>query len=154
MYTMSEVIDGACVAKKQLPRDVRITELGSVLYTARRQKKWTLRTAAQKVGIEHSGLSEIERGLRRPDFETLVGFHSAYDIPLEEVVRMAARDAKIPLPADPIPYRDLAARLAARSVVFPDLAKILDRLADSDPAAYRSFLLMLDLWDHQDDELR
>ena len=152
MYTVNEVIDGAYVAKKRLSREAQPTELGDVLYTTRKKKKWTLRAAAQKIGIEHSGLSEIERGLRRPDFETLVGFHSAYDIPLEEVIRMAARDAKLSLPAEPTPYRDLAARLAARSVVFPDLAKILGRLADSDPAAYRSFLLMLDLWDRQDGE--
>ena len=35
-----------------------------------------------------------------------------------------------------------------------DLAKILDRLSGADPVAYRSFLLMLDLWDRQDGEQR
>lgn len=152
MYTTYETTDGVYVAKKRAPRPSQPTELGDVLVATRKRLKWNQRKAAKEIGIEHSGLSEIERGLRRPNFETLVGIHNAYGLPLEEVVRMAARDAKLPLPAEPTPYRDLAARIAARSVVFPDLAKILDRLANSDPGAYRSFLLMLDLWDRQDGE--
>jgi transcriptional regulator with XRE-family HTH domain len=143
MYTVDEVH-----VKRQVKS--RQTELGQVLRKARGDD--SLRAMAEKIKIEHSTLSDLERGLRRPDFETLVNIHAALGLPLEEVVRMAARDHGLQLPVEPTPYRDLAARLAARSIVFPDLGKILGRLSDVDPDAYRSFSLMLDLWERQDDE--
>ena len=146
MYTTGEILIEERVSKKQQP-PARITELGTVLRAARGAR--TLRQAAASIGIEHSTLSDLEHGRRRPDLETLVGIHRGYGLPIEELMRMVARDAGLDLPADPIPYRDLAARLAARSIVIPDLGKVLARLADSDPAAYRSVLLMLDLWDRQ-----
>ena len=152
MYTTDEILDGVRVSKKQ--PTARSTELGTALSAMRKREALTLREAAERIGVEHSTLSDLEHGKRRPDLETLVGIHRGYGYPLEELVRMAARDAALDLPVEPSPYRDLAARLAARSVVFPDLGKILGRLADSDPAAHRAFLLMLDLWDRQDDERR
>lgn len=125
------------------------TELGALLREKRTIEGWSLRDAAGRIGVEHSTLSDLERGNRRPEFETLVGIAVAYDVPIEELVRIAARDAGIALPAEPRPYRDLSDRLAARSVAFPDLATILDRLAGANPEAYRAFLLILDLWDQQ-----
>lgn len=131
--------------------DVRPTELGALLRAKRKAEGWSQRVAGERIGIEHSGLSELERGLRRPDFETLVGIHQAYDVPLEELVRMAARDAGLKLSPGLTVYRDRATSLAARAESFPDLAKILDRLLVADPDGYRAFLLMLEFSERQNE---
>lgn len=132
---------------KRAPRVRRPTEIGALLRAKRRSEGWSVREAGERIGIEGGTLSDLENGIRRPEFESLVGIHRAYGVPLEELVRMAARDAGIELPPALTVYRDRAASLAARAETFPDLARILDRLSAVDPEGYRAFLLMLELWD-------
>lgn len=136
---------------KRSPRVHKATEVGSLLRAKRRQEGWSVREAAAMIGIEGGSLSDLEHGIRRPEFETLVGVHRAYGVPLEELVRMAARDAGIDLPPSVMIYRDRAAALAARAEAFPELGRILDRLSTVDPEGYRAFLLMLELADRLDD---
>jgi len=131
----------------------RKTELGELLTAKRKAAGLTLRQAAERVGVGHSTLSDLEKGVGGAEFETLVGIHRGYGVPLEELVRIAARDAGAELPAAPTGYVDRAASLAARAEAFPDLAQILDRLAKVDPAGYRAFLLMLELWERQNGPL-
>ncbi len=142
MYTMSMKMQ----ARKREPKQ---TELGALLRAKREAEHLSMRDAAERIGIEHGSLSDLENGLRRPEFETLVGIHRGYNVPLEELVRIAARDAGLKLPPGLTTHRDRAASIAARAEAFPDLAKILDRLSASDPKTYRIFLLMMDVWDLQ-----
>lgn len=135
------------VGTKRTPRE---THLGKLIRDKRTADNLSLRQAAGVIGIEHSGLSELERGLRQADFETLVKIHEGLGIPLEEVARTAARDRGVDVPEGEEAYKTLALSLAARAESFPDLKKILDRLSTSDPARYRAFLVMFDVWDRQD----
>lgn len=132
---------------KRATRVRRSTEVGALLRAKRRSEGWSVREAAERIGVEGGTLSDLENGIRRPEFETLVGIHRAYGVPLEELVRMAARDANIELPPALTVHRDRAASLAARAEAFPELAQILDRLSAVDPDGYKAFLMMLELWD-------
>jgi transcriptional regulator with XRE-family HTH domain len=145
MYTMS--VD----RKKRKPRVPRKTELGAFLRSKRESENWDIRKGAELIGIEPGSLSDLENGLRRPNFETLVGIHRGYGADLDELVRMAARDAKLELPSVEA-IRNRATSLAGRAGAFPDLAKILDRLAVANPKEYRAFLLMLEFAERQSEQ--
>jgi len=147
MYTATE----GNSMKQRTPRTQRTTEIGSLLRAKRRAEGLSIRDAAERIGIESGSLSDLENGIRRPEFETLVGVHRAYGVPLEELVRMAARDAGIDLPPGLTVHRDRAASLSARAEAFPDLARILDHLSAAEPEEYRAFLLMFEVWHRLDD---
>jgi len=134
--------------KQQIPP--RETELGKLLRAKRNQDGLNLRAAAELIDFDHGGLSELENGKRTPDWETLVKIHDGLKIPLEDLVRAAAKDkgVKVSDRSD----QELASALTDRAAAFPDLQKVLRRLEKTDPKGYRSFLLMLDVYDRQNEQ--
>lgn len=148
MYTTTVGTKGTGRSKKES----RPTLFGVLIKAKRVADKLTLRRAAGKIGIEHSGLSEIERGLRRPDFETIVKIHLGLGIPLEELARAAAIDLGHHPAVSEEEYKNLALSLSARAEMFPDLRKILKHLAETDPARYRAFLVMFQTWKTEDEQ--
>lgn len=146
MYTL-------LVSKKQQDRAPKKTELGKLLRAKRRQDGLTLRDAAERIDFDHGGLSEIENGLRTPDWETLVKIHDGLKIPLDDLLRAAAKDKGVDVPERS--DQELVAALTDRSAAFPDLLKVLRRLEKANPKGYRWFLRAFDVFEaegEQDDE--
>lgn len=152
MYTTSVGIKRTLRTKAATApkKEEQPTEFGTLIKIKRAVDKLTLRGAARQIGIEHSGLSELERGMRRPDFETIAKVSDGLGIPLGELARAAAIDLKIRPAASEEDYKDLALSLSARAEMFPDLRKILGHLAKTDPERYRAFLVMFQMWEQQD----
>lgn len=90
--------------------------------------------------------------MRDPDFETIAKISSGLGIPLEELSRAAAIDLKIQPAVTEEDYKELAVSLSARAQMFPDLRKILDHLARTDPDRYRAFLVMFQVWATEDEQ--
>lgn len=141
----------AIMGKRKIPIKATKSELGKKMRAKRAAEGWTVRDAAQRIGIAGSGISDLENGNRSPDWETLIKIHEGTGIPLDDLVRAAAADwnVKITERSDPEIIRALDARTAA----FPDLIPVLRRLERADPAKYRSFLKMFDVFDQDDDAL-
>lgn len=125
----------------------RMNTLGDFLRAKRQTLGLSLREAAEAVGVSHSTLSEVERGLRRPDFETLVGISEAYTVPLDTVVRMAANDIGIRKKQTPSSLRpgERAAILTGLAETFPALSLIVDHLMRLPPDQFRAVLAYLDV---------
>lgn len=140
------------VGTKRTQKPPRPTELGKLITDKRRLDNLTLRQAAEAIGIEHSSLSEIERGLRSPDFETIVKISDGLRMPLDELARSAARDLGYNPSNTEEAYKALAISLSARAEMYPDLRKILDHLAKTDPVRYRAFLVMFETWRREDEQ--
>jgi transcriptional regulator with XRE-family HTH domain len=138
------------VSKKQQDRTPRETEIGKIVRAKRQLDNLSLRAAADLIDFEHSGLSDIENGLRSPGWETLVKIHEGLKIPLEDLIRAAAKDARVKM--SDRSDRELASALTARAEAFPDLLKVLQRLERADPAKYRMFLKMFDVFEQSDDQ--
>lgn len=132
---------------KRKTRPARDTELGTILKARRAVDKLSQRGAAELVGVEHSTISELERGIRDAEWETLIKISEGLGIPLEDLIRASAKDAGIDvsLRSD----HALALALTARAAAFPDLAKVLRRLEATDPKTYQSFLMMFDVFERQ-----
>lgn len=142
MYTHR--IEGDQVSKRKPARE---TEISKLLRPKRTAEGWNIRDAAARIGIKEGTLSDLENGRTTPSFETLVGIHVAYKVPLEELARAAAIDLGIQPASAEEDYKQLALSLSARAQMFPDLQKILDHLAKTDPAQYRAFLVMFQTWE-------
>jgi len=76
----------------------KMNELGDLLLRLRNEKSLTLREAAEKTGLSHTYISDIEKGFRRgkgtktplkPSPDTLKRLSKAYDYPYEELMRIA-----------------------------------------------------------------
>lgn len=127
----------------------RLNTLGEFLRAKRRAEHLSLRDAAEEIDVSHSTLSEIERGLRRPDLETLVGISEAYGVPLDTIVRMAAHDAGLWKKETPLALRpgERAAILAGLAETFPALSLIVDHLTSLPPEHFRAVLVYMQLLD-------
>jgi hypothetical protein len=90
--------------------------------------------------------------MRDPDFETIAKISSGLCIPLDELTRAAAIDLKIQPAITEEDYKELAVSLSARAQMFPDLRRILDHLAKTDPDRYRAFLVMFQMWAKEDEQ--
>jgi transcriptional regulator with XRE-family HTH domain len=137
------------VAKRKPARE---TEISKLIRPKRKAEGWNIRDAAGRIGIKHGTLSDLENGRTTPSFETLVGIHTAYNLPIGELARAAALDLGIQPANDEETYRQLALSLSARAQAFPDLQEILDHLAKTDPAQYRAFLVMFQTWERVDEQ--
>lgn len=135
------------VAKR---KPTRQTEIAKLLRPKRKAEGWNIRVAADRIGIKYGTLSDLENGRTTPSFETLVGINLAYGLPLGELARAAAIDLGIQPANTEEAYKGLALSLSARAQAFPDLQKILDHLAKTDPARYRAFLIMFQTWEQAD----
>jgi transcriptional regulator with XRE-family HTH domain len=131
------------------PKEERPTEFGALIKAKRKLDKLSLRRAAAAIGIEHSGLSELERGMRRPDFETIAKVNEGLGIPLDELAVAVAHDQGHKPVTTEEALRQLAGSLTARAQMYPDLRKILDHLNKTDPDRYRAFLVMFQVWDQE-----
>lgn len=143
MYTTS-------VGTKRTSKPPRETELGALIKAKRKTDHLSLRQAASAIGIEHSGVSDLEKGKRAPDFDTIAKISSGLKIPLDEVARAAARDLGYEPANTEEAYKALAVSLSSRAQMYPDLHKILDHLANTDPDRYRAFLVMFQTWEQED----
>lgn len=137
------------VGTKRPRKTPRPTKFGALIRTKRKADNLSLRQAAATIGIEHSGLSDLERGLRKPDFETLAKVNEGLNIPLDELARAAAHDLGFQPATTEEALKQLAASLTARAQMFPDLRKILDHLSNTDPDRYRAFLVMFQVWEQE-----
>lgn len=70
--------------------------VGDFIYSIRREKGWTLREAAKRIGIAHSRLDEYEKGFDNhsgkmvvPSYLNVVRISLAYGIPPNESLRLA-----------------------------------------------------------------
>lgn len=123
------------------------TRIAELLKSKRNELDWSIRDAAEKIGISEGSLSELENGKTAPKFETLLGIHLAYQIPIDVVVRLAALDRGVtPVEGD---TEDISIRLLDRASTFPDLQQLLGYLAETDPKMYRAFLVMYQTWEAQ-----
>lgn len=73
-------------------------------------------------------------------------------MPLDELARSAARDLGYNPSNTEEAYKALAISLSARAEMYPDLRKILDHLAKTDPVRYRAFLVMFETWRREDEQ--
>lgn len=137
------------VAKKQKKQAIKDSELGKVMRAKRKVDKLTVRAAADMIGMGNGGVSELENGKRSPDWDTLVKIHEGLAIPIEDLVRAAAKDRGVIIA--PRTDNEIVNALNARSVAFPDLKQVLRSLEKADPSQYRSFLKMFDVFDQSDD---
>lgn len=133
-------------------KQTRSNELGTLLVTKRRVERWSLRDAAERIGVSHSTLSEIERGLRRPDFETLVGISEAYKVPIGTVTEMAARDAGLLKEQTSFNREDQLAQLTALADSFPALRIIAGHLLALPPEHLIGVLTYLEMMRSQGGE--
>ena len=88
-------------------------ELGELIRRSRDAKGWSIRHTAQVVGVDHTWLSRVERGLREPDDEVLVRLAVALERDVAEL--LAARGDLPPIDV----------YLRARYGVPPDQAAFL-----------------------------
>jgi transcriptional regulator with XRE-family HTH domain len=78
--------------------------IGEYLYQVRQLKGWTLREAAQHIGLTHARVDEIEKGVDyrtgktfHPSYMALVKFAKAYGLPYEELLRRGGYEPMIEL---------------------------------------------------------
>ncbi len=140
------------IVKKKQGRVPGSNEFGKLIRDKRRSERLSIRDAAERIDIGHGGLSELERGLRTPDFETIAKFNSNLGIPLDELARAAARDLGFQPATTEEAFQALAASLTARAQMYPDLRKILDHLATADPDRYQAFLVMFETFQRLDQD--
>ncbi len=66
------------------------TELGAMLATARKEKRWSLREVERMTGIHNAHLSQIETGvIERPDLGMLWELAQIYDLDYDELLLLA-----------------------------------------------------------------
>lgn len=143
----------AIVSKKQKVNERQSNEFGQLIRAKRKLDRISIRDAAERIGIGNGGLSELENGKRNPEWETIVKIHDGLDIPIEDMIRAAAKDQGIAMPERS--NQELIEALNNRAAAFPDLLGLLRLLEGSDPASYRAFLRMFRAWQaqsEQDDE--
>ena len=69
-----------------------MTDLGSRLKAARKERKWTLRDAERRSGVPNAHISQVETGaIRHPGLAVLTRLSVAYGIPLHELVAITGR---------------------------------------------------------------
>lgn len=73
-----------------------MSNLGDLLQTLRQNKSFSLREAADKTGLSHTYISDIEKGMRRgtrtplhPSPDTLKRLADAYDYPYHKLLEAA-----------------------------------------------------------------
>lgn len=67
-----------------------MTDLGTRLKVARKERKWTLREAEQRSGVPYAYISQLETGaIRHPGTAVLIRLGAAYGIPLPELLALA-----------------------------------------------------------------
>jgi ribosome-binding protein aMBF1 (putative translation factor) len=71
-----------------------VVALGRVLVALRRARGWTVEEAAGNIGVEPAFVRRIEAGRTNPSLAVIVSIAKAFGVPLEELVRDAARDAR------------------------------------------------------------
>lgn len=54
--------------------------VGTKIKRLRKDRKLTLREAAEKVGLDHSYLSKIERGVQNPSLKTIESLSNFFDV--------------------------------------------------------------------------
>lgn len=139
-------MDITIVPKKHMTQQ---SELGKLLRAKRLLDKLTVGEAAERIGFGKSGLSDLENGKRNPDWETLLKISDKLGIALDDLIRAVAKDRNVTIA--PRTDQELINALNARAAAFPDLQKLLRSLEKADPANYRSFLKMFEVFDQDDD---
>lgn len=73
-----------------------MSEFGQYVKSLRVKRNWTLREAAQRAGLSHNRLGEIERGASyrterrtRPSRSVVEGLARAYEVPKDTLLAMA-----------------------------------------------------------------
>jgi transcriptional regulator with XRE-family HTH domain len=70
-------------------------DLGQTIRRLRRERRMTIEELAFAAPMHPTYLSGIERGLRNPTYEKLLGLASALDIPLSGIAREAQNEAEV-----------------------------------------------------------
>ena len=73
---------------------INLAALGKYLAEIRRTKGWSLRKAAQNIGLAHTTICRLEKAEKQtvPELSTLQLIADAYEIPLETIFRYLASD--------------------------------------------------------------
>jgi ribosome-binding protein aMBF1 (putative translation factor) len=71
-----------------------VVALGRVLVALRRDRGWTVEEAAGNIGVEPAFVRRIEAGRTNPSLAVIVSIAKAFGVPLEELVRDAARGVR------------------------------------------------------------
>lgn len=73
---------------------INLAALGRYLTKIRRTKGWSLRKAAQKIGLAHTTICRLEKAEKHtvPELSTLQLIANAYEIPMETIFRYLASD--------------------------------------------------------------
>jgi transcriptional regulator with XRE-family HTH domain len=70
-------------------------DLGRAIRRLRRRARLTIDDLAHEARMHPTYLSGIERGIRNPTFEKLIGISQALQVPLSEIVKDAMTEADI-----------------------------------------------------------
>lgn len=113
------------------------TAFGKTIFDARRDRGWSLRQAAKRIGISYPRLDEFETGIDghtgkpvRPAYPTVLAMARAYELPEDELVVLAGYE--LPSPAQNDEERSLLA--AYRSLKPEERVRLrahLESLADA-----------------------
>jgi transcriptional regulator with XRE-family HTH domain len=71
------------------------TDLGRAIRRLRRRARLTIDDLAHEARMHPTYLSGIERGIRNPTFEKLIGISQALQVPLSDIVKDAMMEADI-----------------------------------------------------------
>lgn len=77
------------------PPPLSNTDLGRAIRRHRRRARLTIDDLAHEAQMHPTYLSGIERGIRNPTFEKLIGISQALQVPLSEIVKDAMTEADI-----------------------------------------------------------
>lgn len=66
-----------------------MTELGDKLKTLREQSGMNKRQLADMLDVTPASVSHMEKGIRKPSFEILVKLCGIFNVPADELTRMA-----------------------------------------------------------------
>lgn len=115
-------------------------ELGSFLFQWRQRNTLSMREAAERIGVSSSTLSDLEKGKRRADIETLFGIAEAMDLPLQEIAAKAGYESKRSRNA-----HDRAERMTSVIDAMPQMGAIADALPTFSPDELDTVLTVIEL---------
>lgn len=104
------------------------TELGRFMRRWRKDQEWTVDRAAQEIGVVKSTWSQLERGLRTPETETLLLMERKMGVPMDELARMAGIIVRV---SQTVAER--SRRVAALAEGDPRMGVLIDLLPELSP---------------------
>ena len=104
------------------------TELGRFMRRWRKDQEWTIDRAAQEIGVVKSTWSQLERGLRTPETETLLLMERKMGVTMDELARMAGIIVRV---SQTVAER--SRRVAALAEGDPRMGVLIDLLPELSP---------------------